>query len=228
MNRIKDFFLRFIPQHISNKVVISFFEFLRFFRRIHRKAYTYNLHVNEGAYCDHIGDISSKHGYIENQKLYPDMVYGKTTISYAGCEIIAAYNALRDLGGVDIKEFPSIISFFEKDGIVLGGKFGTAPKAIRDFLEKRGYKTSFITDDKKVDEVSEKSDTIILTIYNDRNDLSKQIHTICVSKVFDGFIAHNVYGNGNVVGPYKTVSELISQINEGRSKMISLISAVRL
>ena len=62
------------------------------------------------------------------------MYFGNKTISFCGCEIIATYNALYDLTGNHDINFPEIINEFEKDGIVLSGFFGTAPKAVEDYL----------------------------------------------------------------------------------------------
>jgi len=151
------------------------------------------------------------------------MRYGKVTMKYAGCEIIAVYNALFDIFKREIISLPDMISRFEKDGMVLSARFGTSPKALVSFLKNEKLNTCITTHESQFDQMGEESDTLILTMYNDRFDIFEQIHTVNISKSGGRFTAHNVYCNGSVVGPYDSISELIEHINRGRAKGISLI-----
>ena len=144
-------------------------------------------------------------------------------MQYSGCEIFATFNAIYNITGKIKVDLPEMIAAYEKDGMVLSGKFGTAPKAIADFLKKQGFKTKICTDEKLFDEVGKSADSLILTMYNDKDDISKEVHTVNISKAKDGFTAHNVYCNGMVVGPYPSVSQVIKNINNGKAKGISLI-----
>ena len=112
---------------------------------------------------------------------------------------------------------------YEKDGAVLSGKFGTSPKAISDFLTRLGFITYFSTDEEEFDKIGREHDSLILTMYNDRNDIRKEVHTINISKDCEMYTAHNVYCNGKVVGPCACVSEVIKNINGEKAKGISLI-----
>ena len=62
------------------------------------------------------------------------MYYGKKQFNECGCEIIATFNALKDLNYNNDFSLPLLIDYFEKDGIVLNGNFGTSPKAIENFF----------------------------------------------------------------------------------------------
>ena len=107
--------------------------------------------------------------------------------------------------------------------MALGGKFGTSPKALRDFLESKGFTTFFSTMEKDFDTLAAAYPSLIFTMYNDKNDIRKEIHTIHISKKGSMFTAHNVYCNGKVVGPFTSFDELIQNINGGKAKGISLI-----
>ena len=167
--------------------------------------------------------ISKNKGYIEDQNSYTDMPYGKATMQYSGCEIFAVYNAAYSLLAHPLMDLPELISFFEKDGMALGGKFGTSPKALRDFLESKGFTTFFSTMEKDFDTLAAAYPSLIFTMYNDKNDIRKEIHTIHISKSNDQYTAHNVYCNGTTVGPCPSFQELIKSINCGKAKGISLI-----
>ena len=211
----------FIPHKISNNMVLSFFEITRSKNRTLKREYCYHLESNNKAFSGHVDKIKRNGGYIEDQHFYKDMVFGKTTMQYAGCEIIATYNALVDLDGYI--SLPQLIAEYEKDGMALSGRFGTSPKAIKDFFNRHGYKTKMSVRSDEFEELAKHSKSLILTMYNDKDDIGKQVHTVCISKVHSRYIAHNVYGNGRVAGPFDSVSQLLININKGRIKPISLI-----
>ena len=116
-----------------------------------------------------------------------------------------------------------MLPFFEKDGMALNGKFGTSPKALRDFLKSNGFTAAFTAKEADFSAFAAKYPSFIFTMYNDRNDIRKEIHTIHISKKGSMFTAHNVYCNGKVVGPFTSFDELIQNINGGKAKGISLI-----
>ena len=224
--RIKHrFFRRFIPKYIKNKTVLRVYELMRKIQRISGRSFSVaNSRVNEEAYRVHEQLINTKKFYIENQSHYVDMFYGKTTVSYSGCEVIAVFNALRSIDVKRIIPLPKLISDFERDGMVRWGRFGTSPLALRDFLKRQGLETYVTTDEKEFDAAAENSEALILTIYNDKNDIMKQIHTVCISKSERGYTIHNLYGNGAVFGGYPRISDLVHDINFGKAKAICLIS----
>ncbi len=213
----------FIPGKINNATVISAFEVMRKQQRLLKKDFTEQIKKNKAAVEKHAADIKKNKGFIEDQNKWTDTTYGESTMQYSGCEIFATFNAIWSILGKSIMSLPEMISEYEKDGMVLSGKFGTSPKAISDFLEKHNFKTELCTDEKDFDEVGKRSESLILTMYNDRDDISQEVHTINISKKDKKYIAHNVYCNGKVLGPFDSVSETIRNINKGKAKGISLI-----
>lgn len=148
---------------------------------------------------------------------------GMMEVDYAGCEIFAAYNAIYSIVGRHDVTLPEMIAAFESDGMVLSGQFGTAPKAVRDFLERQGFRTEFVTNESQFEDVGERSQSLILTMYNDKDDIRREVHTVSISKAPDGYRAHNVNCNGDVLGPCGSLRELMAQMNGGRIKAVSMI-----
>lgn len=177
------------------------------------------------------------HGFIECQSALTNMYIGMSTMKAAGCEVIATYNAIRAVEGLNNQRnldiikvrrisLSNLIEEYEKDGIMRSGKFGVAPGAIVDLLRRLGYDTDTIIPEKKEYDITSfinKAKAIIMTYYNDGEDLMKEIHTIAITKSAGELTAHNVYCNGYVHGPFKSVEELISTIGEGRAKPIMYI-----
>ena len=86
-------------------------------------------------------DLSSyKNGYINDQNTgaVSKLKFGTTTMDNNGCEVIAAYNAMKTLGNQ--KDIRDIAYHFENDGQMLKGEFGTNPYANKRYFEKEGYK----------------------------------------------------------------------------------------
>ena len=165
--------LAFIPKHISNKTILGFMEFLRRIAHISKRKTRDHLKKNEAIF-----QSNGTEGFIENQKDLKDVSFGKKNLAFSGCEIIAAYNALVKLGGVSNFSLPKLISEFEKDGMVFGGRFGTSPVAILQFFLKNGYKCDFAHDESAIRRIESQYDTFIVTVYNDRDNIKRQIHTI--------------------------------------------------
>lgn len=215
--------LAVIPDRVDNRTIIRVFEALRKQQQLSKHDYSRHSAENRKSFRQHKAVIAGNGGFIEDQNSYTDISYGASTVQYSGCELIALYNALHSLGDDAYTDLPDIVSDFEKDGMVFRGKFGTSPKALADYLEKRGYTAELITEVSGFDKLAHGSDCLILTIYNDGLDISKEVHTVCVSKAGGGYTAHNVYSDGKPFGPFPSVSELTAGINSGRAKGISLI-----
>lgn len=210
----------FIPKCIGNGVLVAFLEILNIFQKIFgKKSESYDF--NEKAFKNHLKYVKESSGFIEDQSKYFDMKFGKTTIAYAGCEIIACYNAINALKG-RYMSFPDVIRFFEADGMMLSGKFGTSPKAILRFFLKNNYAAEMTYNRKKFDQIGQQYEALILTMYNDSSNIMQEIHTVNITKN-KGFYAHNLTSGGRPFGPYDTVSELIAHANKGKAKGISLI-----
>lgn len=216
----------FIPHHVGNRVVVGVLNLMRRGQKLLKKDFTGNLAHNEEAFRNHAETIRRNGGYVEDQNSYGDMAYGHVTMQYAGCEIFAAYNATYGITGRHAVALPEMIAAFERDGMILSGKFGTAPKAIRDFLEGRGFRTEFVTEEAQFESLGERSLGLILTTYNDKDDILREVHTVYVSKDPDGYRGHNVNCNGDTLGPCGSLRELMAQMNGGRIKPICLIGVL--
>ena len=156
----------------------------------------------------------------------------------SGCGIFAVYNALSFLTDQSAPppDLPGLIRIFESNGMVLNGYGGTAPGAIRKYLSREGIPNKATSNARKFDSLAAESRCLILTLFNDRNDIRRQMHTICVTKQEAAdpsepvpgsprisYTAHNVSGNGTVVGPYPTFPELMKHMNGGKSKIFFMI-----
>jgi len=217
------FFKSFIPTKVSNETTLNFFEFLR---KTASHKFKGNLEKNITNFSNHLKEIEKNDGYIEDQHLYTDINYGNKTIDFCGCEIIATYNAIYDLTGKHDVSFPHMIDSFEKDGIVFSGFFGTAPRAIEDYLKREGFKTISSSKKSEYDKIGEKSDALILTIFNDKNNVMNMVHTINITKKNGGFYIHN-NGHKSHLIKYNSISDLLLRINDGQAKDIFLIGIMK-
>lgn len=222
-HKIKNWFKAFIPSKISNRAVLGFFEFLRKLQNIFRRDYSGAVRANREAMDRHLDTLVKNKGFVEDQNNYGNMTFGRATMKFSGCEIFAAYNALNALKDERGIKLPDLINAFERDGIVMNGKFGTSPKAVRDYMRGLGYRTEISHRVSEFERISKENDTLILTMYNDGSDIMKEIHTVNISKDDNGFTAHNVTGNGRALGPCSNITELMGRMNGGRAKGISLI-----
>ncbi|WP_026667678.1 hypothetical protein [Butyrivibrio sp. AE2005] len=191
VEEIKQIVVGYIPQNVSNETVICVMSYLAEKNTISNK--TIKKHSKEN--LNQIAKVYSCGNYIENQMFWEDVKYGNKDMAYSGCEIIAVVNALHSMGkDLNNEEVAALISKFEADGAMLNGTWGTCPNKLADYLvEDAGYnvKCTSSTDYNEIEEVGKNSDTIIVTLYNDDNDILAQIHTINIEKQTDA--------NGNVV-----------------------------
>lgn len=223
-----------IPRLMGSRGMVFFFDFLRFLNRLGKKEYGSHLEENQRELIFHKPEIEKTDGYIEIQGKLKNLKYGKCDMAYSGCEVLATYNALvalhmdaqnpsdtfRDFGTPSL---PEIIREYERDGMVLGGYFGTAPRAIGDYFSRHGYKVSISSREEEFEQISRAFDVLIYTFYNHRGDIRKQIHTICISKKNGCFIAHNVDGNGRVGQPVNSFTEFSQRLRNGNARGIALI-----
>ncbi len=226
---MKAFWVSFIPHYISNSIVsavYSFLGWLQFLSPYRRKLKKQNEAHNISAFRSHQPEILDKNGYIEYQGRYTDMFYGKSTMQRSGCGVIAVFNALSFLSrhsSTSLPDLPFLIQHFAGSGMVLNGHGGTAPGFLQRFLTKQGISNRAATHPEKFASLARESHCLILTMFNDRDDIRRQMHTICITKEKEGYLAHNVAGNGTVVGPYSDFSELMNHMNSGKSKIFYLI-----
>lgn len=222
---LSSFFCGFIPRYVGNRTVYTAYELLRRMQRMAKRDYKGHAPANEAAFQKHLTRLQQTGGYIEDQMNYADLAYGKSTLRSAGCGVIAVYNILTHLGCP--RSLPEIISGFEKDGLCLDGKWGTSPGAIRDYLARSGLSASLSVKKEEYKTLAEDSQGFILTIYNDKNDIRQQIHTIAVTRENGRCTAHNVSCDGKIMPPCPGPDELLASLHGGRAAGIVLIGVKR-
>lgn len=136
-------------------------------------------------------------GYIENQAEWGEIRYGISTMVFSGCEIMAVYNALHALGKeLTLQDMVKLISAFERMGAVRRGEWGSSYYAVYTYFVEHGFETSFTCSRnmKRINEIGERCDTVVLTAYNNQYDIRSMIHTISVTRDENGhYTMHNAY-----------------------------------
>ena len=214
----------FIPKKVNNRVVLDVYDGLRHIDKVHHSKL-----ISERNYNHNLGEITAhsinrnKSEYIENQHEFDDLKYGCVTASYSSCEIISIYNVYVYYFGEAKVSFPELIKDFESDGMALNGFFGTSPRVLARYLNSHGFK-AVIHNGKDMIKFCEGEKCLVLTFYNNEDNIMDMVHTICLTKEQDGYYGHNVNCNGKVLGPYQSVENFMKSINKGKSKLISSIN----
>lgn len=226
-----------IPQRMSNDTMLKAFDFMSSACPISSKTIESNAewNVKELTQTDENGEsiyIPKAGSYIENQSQWENVKFGcspNSNMSYSGCEIIATYNALSALGeSTSADTMVNMISTYEKDGAALFGEFGTSPHAIENYMKDAGYQvqTTTSTDAEKINAIGDNSDVIIATVYNDKNNITGQIHTVCITKTPEGnYVAHNT---GKYNGKKYEESEKVSTLNEAINQISTEPQAINI
>lgn len=225
----------FIPRYVSNRILLTAYRLLALLsvpRFVRKKHYQQNLvRLEETDW----GFWSVPETYIENQSEWGNIRFGvgrRQSMSYAGCEIIATYNARKALGGSVSKRYMAeLIGAYEARGAALWGAFGVTPTAIAAYFKKNGFEvqTADGADETAVEEIAGSHKVMIATAYNDKNDITEQIHTVCITKNRESrFVLHNAYriderGQYRESLPYETLQEAAAHISRQESKLIHLI-----
>ncbi len=228
------FLASFIPQHISNKTVIRAYRILAWIRvprSVRKKNYEHNLQylkeMNPQLWQDSLVCI-------ENQAQWGDVWFGAGkhhNMGYSGCEIMAAFNAQKILrGSGTAEEMTEMIRFFESKGAALWGAFGTSPWSVAQYFKKQGFDVllSYGEED-TVNAIEQKSQVMIATVYNDRYDIAKEIHTVCITREQGGrYVLHNAYfrdkSGAYAASPlYATLPEAVAHISNHQTKLICLM-----
>lgn len=175
-------------------------------------------------------------GYIEKQEILTNMYYGfyKESLSadYNSCEIIALYNALYAVNGgvADPKyDFPELIAQIEGRGACLKGYFGTSPIILEEYIKDEGYDYKTLQgddarDEKKLYELQTEYDTYIVTVYNDKTDITGAIHTMCITEsIVDGKKKYILRNDNEDTAAQASIYDCMEVYNEGKSKTICII-----
>ena len=125
-------------------------------------------------------------GLIEDQKRLKEMRLGLSDMAYAGCEVIAVYNALKLLG--QEYKLSELISRTEKSGALMRkGKWGTNPFSLERLCPDEGF--SF----QRIKNIPSEPGIYIISFWNSPR-LSDGVHTVCVQINEEGMKLYNYSG----------------------------------
>ncbi|MBQ7774678.1 MAG: hypothetical protein IJ379_02065 [Lachnospiraceae bacterium] len=235
-------FRAWIPKHVSNRLVSKVMNLLGRIHRTREDKIMENSEHNREILVKQADSPETKrfftaNTYIENQRQWDRIRFGsKYHMAYGGCEIFATYNALLALGEqVSGQDLIELIQWYERNGAVWAGKFGGAPEAAYDYFCSEGYdvKMLFCRDENQVNALGEESDAIIVTVYNNKDDIMSRIHTVCITKDEEGhYWGHNCYkllNSSKFVsdGPYADLWETIHNMGKSKSALLCAIGIRR-
>ncbi|WP_026653211.1 DUF6531 domain-containing protein [Butyrivibrio proteoclasticus] len=216
----------YIPHNVPNEVVALVMAVLSKVSIISDGTTSKNLEIN----LDEIKNVYDARYFIENQSSWEKVLYGNNNMKNAGCGIIATINALHAMGiYLTDEEVANLISEYEKDGAVLNGVLGTSPLAIINyFAEDPMYDVSYTAtnDFDEIGKMAEDSDTLIVMLYNNEDDVTAALHYINIEKKTDAdgntyYVTHNA---GNPNEQYDSIEEAIEATGEyDNSKPIVVI-----
>ena len=235
MSKVKNFWVSFIPKYVSNRIFLRIYHFIALVpvpQKIRDQNYQSNIVQLSNAHWD----VWSVHSaYIENQYEWDNIMFGAGkhhNMRYSGCEVLATFNALKTLTGTGSPEsMAELIREYEARGAALMGEFGTSPRAIEAYFKKQGFQVTVTDkgDRASLEKVDRQSQVLIAVAYNNANDITQQVHTICITKEAEtGYILHNTYRkdkNGKYIAsaPYATLSDAIKNMSRYEPKLIYLI-----
>jgi hypothetical protein len=127
---------------------------------------------------EHNMQIPLPEGLINGQALgaVSAMKYGRSTVSYSGCECIAVYNMLL-LNGIR-KPFPEIVRYMERYRMLLGF-WGTDFLALGRCLRHFGLRTRRMFRKKRI-AAALRPDCPALAVYWTKRRFASSVHTVCV------------------------------------------------
>lgn len=144
--------------------------------------YEYNLNYNISGliYNQNYGDVAK-------------MRYGRKTMDYNGCEIIAIYNAAYLLGKpMKIQDIAYDMEFY---GSLLQGEWGTDPFRIGSYMRLKGFTVEKI-DTTKIDSCTTEGTVFIISFFNSGYNPFSMIHTIALVCNGNGsFTMYNRWSN---------------------------------
>lgn len=175
-------FIRTIPGKLNSKVVIYAMDLMSridfFAAKIRNR--------KEESVPSHTW---STRGFIENQNGLSHIPFGKKDLAYAGCGVIAVYNLLHAME-MDVSA-ERIRRTFLRNGIIQKGRFGVSPLSIVRYLRTYFEPVALAWNTKQLERELPFARGMILTVINDRDDITKQIHIFHVEITKDAYILHN-------------------------------------
>ncbi|MBQ7566568.1 MAG: hypothetical protein IJT18_05550 [Oscillospiraceae bacterium] len=151
--------------------------------------------------------IGAPDGLILGQTALRELPYGKCTMDYNGCEVIACHNALRLLGRP--KPLGETAAYFERHGLFRAGKWGTHVSAIPRFFERQGFAVRTFY----ADECGDFAGRIaVFSFWNSARRLRSGVHTVALERTADGLRVYNLHGTDTApCTQYRTFAEFLAQ-----------------
>ncbi len=225
---IRKFIVSFIPKKVSDRFVLWVMHVFALKKGLPSSLIESHLEANRTGWQRYISTHTDD-AFIEHQKDMEDLFYGKRfRASYNACEVIAAYNALLDL--TDHKpdtSFPDLLAGFERGGLVRRGAWGTDMQCICRFFEENGFAVHKLTGRQitpdTVQDLECTCRTFIMTAYNDRDDITKMIHTVSVTRGEKrSFAVHNAEDDK----AYGSLLQAVLSFNHQKGRVLHLIGIV--
>ena len=239
---VQESLYKFIQEHVYDSSVLAAMTLLTLANTISSETIQEHRTHNDKIWKEEEGKFANK-GYIERQYEMSDILYGKQNdklnqLLFNGnelsgadnaCEVIAAYNALVSLNnGTSPVPFPALLEYFEGKGMMLDGYFGTSPESIAAYFESSGYDTRILVGngitDKTLSGLQNSYDSYIATVYNDRNDITNQIHTMSITAEPNGtddmgnmkyqYVIHNDYKEDKNKHKFDTLAAALDSYDE--------------
>lgn len=150
-------------------------------------------------------------GPINGQRRLPvaALPYGRYTMDYNGCEVLAAYNALLTLGGA--APLSEVSAWFERRGLFLGGAWGTHVLAIPEFFKTRGFSVETLY--QNFDEAFSKVPAGVFAFWNNAHRLRSGLHTVALAHAPGGRLAiYNLRGaDRDANRDYRSIAEMVNR-----------------
>ena len=175
----------------------------------------YRLNIVEWKDFSKKNKKKSPEGFLNEQWLLSGFLYGTASKLQ---EKLASYNALISLGSPE--PFPEVLKEYSQGGICFHGIFGTDPKAIKRFFEKRGFAVKAFEGEEiehlksEEDPADDRKCAYIFTTYNRKNNPFSMIHTMCITVEDTGYQTHNDAEENKI---YPTVYDAVVGYEKGRS-----------
>ncbi len=140
-------------------------------------------------------------GHIQGQSrgAVAALPYGKFTMDYNGCEVIATYNALLTLRAP--LPLGAVAAWYERRGLFLGGRWGTHVLAIPRFFREHGFGevrmvfASTARDPGALDAAFAAAPAGVLSFWNSAGRLRSGVHTVALAHgPSGGLMIDNLYG----------------------------------
>ena len=122
--------------------------------------------------------------------------FGRRTMDYNGCEVIACFNALRLLGNP--RPLGEVAAYFERRGLFLGGLWGTHAEALPRYFASLGFQpetlyASAVMAPSDYDAAFAPARAGVFSFWNDAGCLLRGVHTVALAHRPGGITIYNLY-----------------------------------